>query len=69
MEKDFFEKYNAFVTKEGNIVWAAAMQLAWNQIRDKFTHKKPLMFKTESPAALKTIFNFNAGLVKREDIS
>jgi hypothetical protein len=30
MEKDLFENYNAFVTKEGNIVWAAAMQLAWN---------------------------------------
>jgi len=30
MEKDFFEDYNGFVTNEGNVIWAAAMQLAWN---------------------------------------
>jgi hypothetical protein len=29
MEKDLFEKYNAFVSSDGNIIWAAAI-LAWN---------------------------------------
>jgi hypothetical protein len=30
MEKDLFEDYNAFVTKDGNVIWAIAMQLAWD---------------------------------------
>ena len=42
MEKAAFDKYNAFSTKAGNVVWGAAMQLAWNELREKFANKKPL---------------------------
>jgi hypothetical protein len=30
MEITLFDQYNAFTTPTGNIIWAAAMQLAWN---------------------------------------
>ena len=64
-----YEDYNAFETSNGNIIWAAAMQIAWNQLRHKFAKDKPLKFQTEDSKALEIISNFNTSLVKREDIS
>ena len=32
------ESYNSFVTKAGNNVWTASMQLVWNELRSSFTH-------------------------------
>jgi hypothetical protein len=30
MEQIAFDQYNAYTASNGNIIWAAAMQLAWN---------------------------------------
>lgn len=46
MEEVRFDKYNAFTTKNGNIVWGAAMQLAWNELSSKFAKNTPLRLNT-----------------------
>lgn len=46
MEEIYFDKYNAFSTKEGNLIWGAAMQLAWNELSSKFAKNAPLRLHT-----------------------
>jgi hypothetical protein len=36
MEIERLSKYNSFLTKNNNIIWAGALGLAWNQIIDTF---------------------------------
>lgn len=68
MESDRAIKHNAFTTKAGNVVWAAAMQLAWDELRHSFANGNPLLFHTENPTSLTTIQNFNEGVFKKSDI-
>lgn len=42
MEEDPAILYNPFTTSKGNIVWAGAMQLAWNELKEKFTKNKSI---------------------------
>jgi|688.fasta_scaffold1519952_1 hypothetical protein len=44
MEDTLFQQYNAFTSPTGNIIWGAAMQLAWNELRKSFASGKPLAF-------------------------
>lgn len=60
--------YNAFTTSAGNVVWAAAMQLAWNELKASFASNQPLTFHTENAHSLRTIKNFNEGLFNKADI-
>ena len=68
MELNHTQQYNSFTTKSGNIVWAAAMQLAWTELRNKFTQGSPIQLKTESPKSLEMIENFNQAVFKQSDI-
>jgi len=45
MQKSFAEKYNAFETNKGNIIWCGAMCIAWKDFLDVNT-KKPLILRT-----------------------
>lgn len=69
MEEIRYDKYNAFTTKEGNIVWGAAMQLAWNELSSKFAKNAPLRLNTQDPARIKAINNFNEKPFTQNDIN
>jgi hypothetical protein len=36
MEHHNITNFNSFKTNKGNIVWAGALGLAWNELKDKF---------------------------------
>ena len=67
MEIIIAEKYNAFKTKKGNIIWSGCMSIAWKDFIDVIT-KKPLVFKTTNTAAQKEIENFNNSQFSYEDV-
>ena len=56
MEKDISQKFNAFTTKKGNIIWLGAISLAWNRFAKTYGQKH-LEFTTDKPDALKMISN------------
>ncbi len=49
MEDEPANLYNAFTTSKGNIVWAGAMQLAWNELRETFAKNKAIELAINSP--------------------
>jgi len=55
MEKLSYLRYNAFLTGKGNLIWAGAMQLAWNSLRQNFAKNNPLQFSTGNGVALQII--------------
>lgn len=58
MEKDVAEKYNAFTTAGGNVIWGGALSLAWNDFKTTFKLKK-IELLTEDPHILALTHNFN----------
>ena len=55
MEELSWLDYCAFKNSKGNIIWAAAMQLAWTELRQKFANNHPLVLDTNNPASLKSV--------------
>ena len=55
MEELSWVDYCAFKNSKGNIIWAAAMQLAWTELRQKFANNHPLVLDTNNPASFITI--------------
>ncbi len=63
------DDYNYFLTPMGNRVWTCAMQLAWNQIINKFTNDENLTFNTTDKLQNKMIDNYNKRLFTSDSLS
>jgi hypothetical protein len=68
MERELANKYNAFTTAGGNIVWGGALSLAWNDLKNTFNLDK-IDLATENPHILTLTRNFNRCPFKPDHIS
>ncbi len=59
-ERFMLDKYNYFVTSNGNKVWACAMSLAWNELKRSFLAGQNATFSALNELQQKQITNLNS---------